>query len=142
MKKIKFDNLQEPSISEEILALLQDNAEEAIEETKGEVLLEASSYITSNTTIEESFEDFRRIDIVHGNWEKEGEKVTTIDNPNGKKVTLETKYATGDLDIRTGINIITLNNNLITFNKNLFYDIGGYKQDVAVSGIWKIIGYR
>lgn len=84
MKRIKFKDLQEPALSEEILELLQDNIEDADNELKGEVLIENSSYLTSDFRIEGKFSNYRKIDIIHGNWERKGEKATTVYEPAEK----------------------------------------------------------
>lgn len=142
MKRIKFKDLQEPALSEEILELLQDNIEDADNELKGEVLIENSSYLTSDFRIEGKFSNYRKIDIIHGNWERKGEKATTVYEPAGKNLILETSFSIGPTSIRTGVNDITINENQINFNRNFFYDFNGYSQETAVSGIWKIIGYK
>lgn len=86
MKRIKFKDLQEPALSEEILELLQDNIEDADNELKGEVLIENSSSLTSDFRIEGKFSNYRKIDIItFGNWERKGEKATTVYEPAGKK---------------------------------------------------------
>lgn len=117
--------------------------EEIINYSYGESIYKSeTNYTTSNINLNEPLSNFAKIDIIHANWERKGEKITTVYNPDNKNTLLLTPYATSELNVRTGVNDISLSGNMIQFNKNFFYDSNQYSQETTVSGIWEIIGYR
>ena len=117
--------------------------EEIVNASYGESIYKSGiNYASSDINLNEPLTNFAKIDIIHANWEKKGEEVTTIYEPENKNILLLTKYISSGTSIRTGVNDILLTGNTIRFNKNFFYDVNGYSQETTVSGIWEIIGYR
>lgn len=148
MNKIIFKNKPDLStpISAEILNLLQDNVENAI---NGTTLYNSSTGTVQNVTLSQSVANFNSIEIYYARRKSDGtyeHSSKRIDTPNGKTVNLDMVRFSSSATMQVAAKQIKISGTSITV---VGYDSVNITSNNAMSGysnsdsiyIMKVVGY-
>lgn len=146
MEKINFENFKPPALSKEILEVLQDNIEDAIE--TGKILYDNPLGCTSDVTLNESVANFDYICIVVVGTNTE--KTIRIDDADNKSIYETLEYASGNNHVVIFSRFVINQNKISVITANCgYYTIDYLNSNVKMNldrknyiYIKKVIGYR